>query len=412
MKKAEIRQRDILNHLKLEGIYSYEAIMQNYGISPRTMKGDIAALNAKGFNIVGLSSKKAYELIGAHSSENVFYDSPDRKKIRKLILSLIIASNTEGVSYDSEGIRYLCDKIGNPDDPLDMLDEEFDEKDISKTIENTIEEMLDDGEILNVMGRLRPSSFTPIQMPLSKNDAAELLYIIKSSAKGNPDEEILKNIANKLSLALSGVKLSESDFSKALLYSGNKHYSDEADEKIKELNAASFTENAVRIKFKNRNSEEINAEVMAGILVYSKDKQKTYLIGEAGAKRIVIDVESIISIEETDLKNTIYRSDLYLEIAESMFEISSDDPVHVKVRFADIPSIRTKLQRLCKNRKNALVYKSGDNLIYEDNMSGLNDFAHYLRRFGYGAEVLEPLYFREKMAESTRKLLKVYGEEA
>lgn len=47
------------------------------------MKSDIASLNAQGYTIVGAAATKSYELIGQPLQEAVFYDKPDRKKIRK-----------------------------------------------------------------------------------------------------------------------------------------------------------------------------------------------------------------------------------------------------------------------------------------------------------------------------------------
>ena len=125
---------------------------------------------------------------------------------------------------------------------------------------------------------------------------------------------------------------------------------------------------------------------------------------------MIINLANVIEVIKTDKPNNIFRSDKYLEMADAMFEISIDDPVHVKVRFDDIPSIRHKLYRLKSNTKKALVYKQGDSLIYEDMMSGLSDFAHYLRRFGYGVEVIEPMVLRQQMKDSCESLLKMYKD--
>lgn len=410
MKKAEIRQRDILKHLQEYGSYSYEDIMSTYNISLRSMKGDIAALNAQGFVVVGVASKKAYELVGGSQEEDVFYDAADRKKIRKLIISLIVSSSKNGISFNHEGILYIRDRIGSPNDPLDILQEDFEKKDITKTIEGTIEEMLTDGELLNINGILRPVSSALIQLPLSREDAINLLNLIKSLSKGNQHKEILDIIGNKLSLALYGEKLQSSDLEGSFIYSGNTQYDCTYEKAIKMLSDVAYENNAITVRYFNRKGREIETTVLAGLVVYSPDKRKTYLLGESNERCLIINLANVIEVTKTDIPNSIFRSDKYLEMADAMFEISIDDPVHVKIRFDDIPSIRHKLYRLKSNRKCAVIYKQGNSLIYEDMMSGLNDFAHYLRRFGYGVEVIEPVFLRQQMKESCESLLKMYRE--
>lgn len=92
------------------------------------------------------------------------------------------------------------------------MQEDFEEKDTTKTIENTIEEMLYDGDLHISGGKYIPASVTPLQMPLRNEDASRLLTLLISSSKGHPKEEILKEIARKLSLALAGVRLTDDDF--------------------------------------------------------------------------------------------------------------------------------------------------------------------------------------------------------
>lgn len=411
MKKAEIRQRDILNHLINIGPYAYEEIMSNYGISVRSMKGDIAALNAQGYTIVGVAATKSYELIGQSHKEAVFYDKPDRKKIRKLIILLIIMSAKEGVKADHSGILYIRDKIGTSDDPLDILQEDFEEKDTTRTIESTIEEMLFDGDLHISGGKYVPASATPLQLPLRKEDGARLLSLLISSSKGHVKEDVLKEIAKKLALSLTGVRLSDEDFASSVISTGIAVTSDKTKEIIDLLEKNSYTNNTIKISYQSKKGETIIADINVGIVIYSSDKNKTYILGESEYGKTVIDVDTITSIKKSEGINNIYRNEEYTELAKAMFEISTENPVHVKVEFDDIPSIREKLAVVCRNRQTAYVKKSNGKLLFEDEVSGLPDFAHFLRRFGYGAKVIEPEELREKMIQSAENVLKLYEED-
>lgn len=408
MKKAEIRQRAILKHLIEYGEYAQKDIMKDHDIRLRSMKSDIAFLNAQGHVIESVNG--VYHLINRDSdiknpdsdNSNAFYDSADRIKIRKLILTLIIAGSKKGYSADDEGIDSIVKKIRN--------DDSENAKDIFKTIENTLTDMLEEGELLISGGKYVLTSTAPIQMPLSENDAVMLLDLIGDTSKGSPYEDILDGIAYKLELALLGQEMGQKQYTKRVLQGGKVKMNAGFEKVIEKLEAAHYTENFIRINHKNKYGEDIDVVMEAGMLLYVPGKKKLYLVGETGKRRIVIDCMSITSVNQEDGKNTVFKSTVYKELAETMFEISNESPVHVKVRFDNISSIRDKLNRVAINRKYADVYELDGSIIYEDEVSGLNDFAHFIRRFGYGAEVIEPIELRDKMIKTTERVLAAYGQ--
>lgn len=412
MKKAEIRQRGILDQLIKKGEYSQEDIMKDYGISLRSMKSDIAFLNAQGHNIE--SVKGVYHLIGSASDSNAsqkpedstFYDFADRKKIRKLILTLIISASKDGYTANYEGVKAISKKMSHPDDGV-----ENNVPDISRTIENTLEDMLEDGELLISGGKYVLTATSPIQMPLSENDAITLMELIGDASKGNPYEEILNGIEDKLEIALLGQDVDQKQYTKRVLQGGKVAMDRNLQKVIEKLEAAHYTENQIIIKHKTVRGVKIEVEIAVGILLYVLGKKKMYLIGETGSRRVVIDCSRIEEVSALDRANSVFKSEEYKELAETMFEISGEDPVHVKVRFDNIRSIKDKLLRVVSNRKYASLYEQDGSFIYEDEISGISDFAHFIRGFGYGAEVIEPLELREKMAETAERILLAYGQE-
>ena len=62
-------------------------------------------------------------------------------------------------------------------------------------------------------------------------------------------------------------------------------------------------------------------------------------------------------------------------------------------------------------RKNALIQVQEDKIVYIDQVSGLSDFANYLRRFGRSVRVIEPLSLKEKMRQSVALSLARYQED-
>lgn len=91
-----------------------------------------------------------------------------------------------------------------------------------------------------------------------------------------------------------------------------------------------------------------------------------------------------------------------------MFSISTDFPVKVTLSFDDWDNIKDKISALCKQRPNASQQYDNQQIIYTDSISGLNDFANYLRQFGKAVHVLEPAELHDKLQESVKKTLDYY----
>lgn len=75
-------------------------------------------------------------------------------------------------------------------------------------------------------------------------------------------------------------------------------------------------------------------------------------------------------------------------------------------------NIEQKINSLKKQRPNASIERNKlGKFIYKDKVSGLDDFASYLRRFGFGVRVLEPEELRDKMRYSVTETQRLYQEE-
>ena len=87
-----------------------------------------------------------------------------------------------------------------------------------------------------------------------------------------------------------------------------------------------------------------------------------------------------------------------------------DDPVHVRIRFQRIYWIEKKVELLKSMRKKATLTSTEKELVYEDTIRGLQDFAGYLRRFGRSVIVDEPADLKEKMIFSAQRTISRYEE--
>ena len=145
---------------------------------------------------------------------------------------------------------------------------------------------------------------------------------------------------------------------------------------------------------------------------------------------IIINLKNISGISETSDANLHFNSEYFQSVFEYMFSISVEKPVDVIVDFERFANIERKTSYLKKQRSHTNIIKNteknyeteellseaelsfGKNTIrYKDKISGLSDFANYLRQFGSSVKVVEPQELKEKMLFSVKRTLERYNEE-
>lgn len=146
-----------------------------------------------------------------------------------------------------------------------------------------------------------------------------------------------------------------------------------------------------------------------GTFYYSWEKDKVYIVGKKENDLILINVETIFEIKETEQTNYSFGDSEIIKKVKLMFQASLSGPYYVKVEFKNIFNIKSKLERLCKSRDKSVLIDMGDTLIYQDEIYGIYDFANYLRRFGYSCKVTEPNELKNIMKNTYERILRNYG---
>lgn len=405
MKSGEVRRQSILNDLLQNECCTYEYLMNTYQISERSMQLDIKELCKQGYKIKGVKAKQGY-VLRKDETESVapkgYFESSDAQKIRKLFLMLILQNSTTG---------YTVTELGNL---LQKYNHDGVQADV-KTIQTALNELQEARMVATVNDKYMISGNAPLQLALTSTDAIDLLNLLETCAGGHHHEQILHQIRKKLTIALFNEPEDENMPSSAyVVYNKSYENAGRLEEMLNELNQYPFEEKVLRVEYRNRAGQVNKIPFAVGNVVYSVDKDQLYLLGECEGNRLVIRYNTISQIEVTEQQNNIFRNDFYQDIVESMFSISVEEPVHVKVEFDNIFAIREKLNRLVLNRSKAKLNEERDMLYYEDEVSGITDLAGYLRRFGYNCRVLEPESLRALMCESAKRILEAYkrlGEE-
>ena len=430
MKKGDARRQSILNDLLNQDCCTYEYLMNHYSISERAMQMDIKELCKQGYKIKGIKAKRGYVLTQEKETPSAYYESADLQKIRKLFILQILQNSYNGHTvkeiaklledYNCNGIEEedLFESEGNTNRPQKdyktiqkALDELVEAKMIAAVHVNDSTRIIDKSE---KRGREEDWKYiiatnAPMQLAFSEEDAMEILNLLETCSKGHHHEKILGEIQKKLKIALWFDTEDEKKTSSAyVVYNKSYETANKLDEFLKELNRYPFEHKVLNITYVNRMKQTNTLLFSVGDVVYSVDKDKLYLLGESNGQPLIIEYSTITQMEVTEEANKVFRNEFYINKVKDMLSVSVEKTEFVKVEFDDVFAIKEKLNRLLMNRPKAKVYEENNKLYYEDYISGIPDFANYLRRYGFSCRALEPKSLRELMKSSAHRVLEHY----
>ena len=175
-----------------------------------------------------------------------------------------------------------------------------------------------------------------------------------------------------------------------------------------------FSNYAVEITYKDKDNNILTITLYTGFITYVEEKNTIYIVGEEKGNDEyypIIIADSIISIVQTNLKNTRYFDVEFKKIYTEMFSISTGKPFEVEVEFDHVFGILNKVKRLSEKRKHtSKVICINQKIIYRDTIRGLQDFAVFLRRFGRSCKVIKPVELIQLMDTSINRSLTRYEQ--
>ena len=288
---------------------------------------------------------------------------------------------------------------------------------------NLIQELEQEHEIeLNANGVYRPTGRTiPILHHFSEEEILALLEQLKTLPAGSPYHGQLASIAQKLEIIKISTNLGSTSSPSYLTYGKSHEMLEQISQWMKKLSDSNYTEKLIRVTYNTRSGQTLTILFQTGMVIYSVEKAKLYLLGKEYTSdpspsekyHSVIDMSTIIRIEDTEFSNTGYQSDEYRHTFSEMFSISLEDPVRVTVRFDLEANVNRKIKYLSQQRSNASIayFPEENQLEYQDTIRGLSDFANYLRQFGRSVHVIAPAALKKKMEFSVNRALARYEED-
>lgn len=261
----------------------------------------------------------------------------------------------------------------------------------------------------------------PIRMPL-KNDSNNsevnnLITKLSTIPSEQPFSKQLQTIYKKLCVLYDVPE--EDDSKNYIIYGRNRNGLSKASKLFQSIKSYDYKHKVLDITFTSQKGNPQKLAMAIGLVVYSMEKNELYIIGKSSStnykfnnSNTIIKVSSIQNISETDLSHNIYHSKEYENLFKSMFSISAESPKRIKVEFDNEANILRKIENLSNRRNVSPPSPNNSKIIYEDDISGIKDFANYLRSFGKSVQVIYPEDLKQSLYNSVRDTLAIYKEDS
>ncbi len=252
--------------------------------------------------------------------------------------------------------------------------------------------------------------------PLTLNiNFEDIQNIISTVAEGQTQGNALRSLLTKIAVINGDNKSCHFDDTHFWQYGRGYH----TDDKLTEI-YHNLINNHVRDKVLSFDYNGQPVKLHTGLLVYSQDKDTLYLMGHnEGTRSHTINIYkySLISnLEYIEKDNKEYldiaQTEKYLRFLNDMFSISTEKAQKVIVHFKNTEENFRRIHRLSKLRLNSSIDISSipGKIVYTDHISGLNDFADYLREFGNTYTVIEPPELKNQTIECIERTINRYKE--
>lgn len=390
---------------------SINDIMKILNSSRRTAYYYIEQLRKKGITIDSKTKHgKSYYFIKQKDTDYLKYKEINKNILRKYVIVQMLQKEPLTKAELRKRFSLSSSHTKNTEETYSL--------DIGKTkFYQLIDELIESNELTyDKNKRLLPTgNQIPFHLSLSEKDFWQTYSSLELLSPGHPYYSQLISVYQKQSILIGDLDFEKNQTIWKDYFIYGKKYPEFSQLQIllKKLKPYPYQEKALIYTYKTQTNDTVSVMLATGLLVYSLEKDKLYIIGNTllTGEDIIINISSILSIETTEFSNRHFQSSYYLQLYEDMFSISIEKPVRVVIEFDYISNIPLKLQQLASQRKKAKIAIKENKLIYTDKISGLSDFANYLRRFGNNFQVIEPLKLRERMEFSAKRALNRYKEE-
>ncbi len=387
------------------GKYDYVGLSKEFGISERTIRSDVAALRDDGILVKVNNGKYYLEKDGLVSKPELQDKSG---KLWRLITLLGIIRNSPLLMNTDKLVNWLVEMMGESANKSAG-------KSLDSSVREDLNELVVDGYLKKVDGqrfapgpRLLPDTVLKeerLEFVLRKLDAVENTY---------PDQIAIQKLKSKIASMLNSQP--GDDVSRLLertMVVGrlpvNNHRVRVVKEKVEQALLGRF-----KISFTYGTKTQTRKKVIPLGLIYNWFVDDWYLIGRSGRSVQGYPCSRIIDLNIILNETYIYPDDFSRAANYGLAWGVDRNKIHqLRVRFDNVYNVAEKVKRTVENRVRENDGNgweiTGDELVYTDQVTGLDELRSWLRRFGSSVEVLEPLELRQRIRQTAAKTLENYG---
>ena len=413
-KKEQIqsRRQEILTLLRAsdrEHPVPLADLMERFDASRRTIYDDIKALQESGYGVETVQKKGFFLTREAAKQEAGLYRKSRVESIQDVMLMITIQLANRPLT--PEGILPLYERTCSYDSE--------DPGSFRVALARKLKLLSEQGYLVEEAGRYTISLTAPVYLPLTERQIEELNDLILFYGQDVSHAKTLAGIANQLRAVYEGGMLEEER-----KYSGiglHRIRSDEVQKAVERINRFPYDRKKLALSYEGRRGDSMELTAFStGLLVYTADKDRLYLIGEEQGQNgriFILDVSKIKDLKETDRENEVFQSEDYMKMFREMLVVDTDPPEQVRVAISGgNPNLIRKFERhvrvrnegLEEGREQAHLTKENEDYIYSDTVRGTAELARFLRQYGRSVTVLGPESLKEKMLFTANRALERY----
>lgn len=415
--KSQVNQAVLLEQFLSMERLSIRQIMKLLHCSRKSAYNYIERLEKKGYSFQSkrIQNNIYYSLIKDTASDDTLYHPVTADTLRKYTILHELQNNPiEKHKLQSQFTVCKDDKefAGNYRIPLDIRLTQY---------YSIIKSLISNGDIVlndsNKKYYLTEKNM-PLQISLDYDNLWNLNMSLSTAVEGSAYYQQLKNLYQKTCLLLGTIDEDTAHFNSYLIYGQKTAGLSGITEKLQQITKLDYRHKILEVNYTTKHGKDMSILFAVGMIIYNAEKDILYLLGEefcgeSGTSHslpTIIDVSDITKAAQTGLTHQRYHADSYVKMFDSMFSISLEEPEYVKVEFDRVANVERKINHLKSWRKNASIQVENNKIIYTDTISGLADFARYLRKFGKSAHVIEPPSLKDRMRQSVERTLARYEE--
>ena len=384
-----LRREKLILYIRDNGPVSSAQLCSALGMSRSSLSDDLRAVNLKG-DVILSPSKGVYVFNPQYSDSFSPYCKIDRESVRKwaILMSLCRSDMTiEEIHEYIAGAGIICSKT---------------------SLYRSVKELQAEGLLTR---RSEGKKRYYHSDSLYEADPSRIRRYLRSQARPSSSVHIEDNktLNIKIKHCISDAEGPSGD--PAVISAGRMSLLTRGQiEMLQSFDQYPFAEKILSVTYRTNSGSSASCLFRTGLIIFAAETSRIYLIGKDEELRYcVIPLDRITSVSPTRRNNACYDATEFHTLYREMFQISVEPPVDVRVRFENYPFIRDKIERLCRIRSSGRIEMADGDLIYTDRIRGEADFSRFLRRFGRSAIVEEPGSLRQRLIDTSRKVIALYS---